>query len=221
MRTSLIVTACFLLLAAPLGAAEIRGQYLEARTCDVWTGACFANSEMNISGKNAVLAWKVDQGERGGVKLDGLCVVAVIQATDTLGLDQTGPAKAVILVDEKANKAQREALVALAKKLGGELTKNVLSVEAKKIRLSVNDCEEGGCASLDAGVAKVETRCLHEQHDSICGHEDNYYPPLTEGTKVQSAMVLKNTYTGTGFNQTWQDVNRRGAFVGSFKLAQK
>src|SRR5262245_4126469 len=211
MRTSLIVLTLVALGVAPAQAAEIKGQYLEARTCDVWTGACFANSEMNISGKHAVLAWKIEQGKHAGVTLDGLSVVAVVQATDTLGQNQTGAAKAVIVVDQKADKAQSEALVALAKKLGGELTKNVLAVEAKPIRLSVNHCEEGGCALLDAGVAKVETRCLDEKHDRLCGHEDDFYPPLAAGVKVRSAMVTENSYRGKAFNQTWQDVNRRGA----------
>lgn len=218
MKTSLVVLAV-VLFAAPMQAATIEGQYIEARTCDVWTGACFANAEMNLTGKNAVLAWKIDKGEHAGVKLDGLSVVAVLQTTDTLGLKQTGPSQAVVLVDKKANKVQREALVALVKKLGGELTRNVLAVESRAIQMSVNHCEEGGCAVLDAGIAKIETRCLHEEEDKVCGHEDNFYPPLTRGVKVKSAMVLQNSYQGKAFNQTWNDALRRGAFVGSFKLA--
>jgi hypothetical protein len=221
MKTTLLLAAAFLMTLAPMQAAEIEGQYLEARTCDVWTGACFANAEMNISGKNAVLAWKIERGEQGGVKLDGLSVVAVVQTTDTLGLEQKGPAKAVILVDQKADKAQRDALATLARKWGGELTRHVLAVEAKPIALSVNHCEEGGCASLDAGVAKVETRCIHEEEDKVCGHEDNFYPPLTKGVKVKSAMVLEHSYKGQAFNQTWNDAQRRGAFLGSFKVSEK
>ena len=38
----------------------VAGQYIEARTCDVWTGPCFANGEMNVKGRQAVVAWKVD-----------------------------------------------------------------------------------------------------------------------------------------------------------------
>src|SRR5262249_2388031 len=68
-------------VAAPLSAAGITGQYVEARTCDVWTGACFANAEMNLTGKNAVLGWKVEKGALDNVALDGLGVVAVVQAT--------------------------------------------------------------------------------------------------------------------------------------------
>jgi hypothetical protein len=47
-------------------AAEISGEYLEARTCDVYTGPCFANGEVGIAGKEAVMAWKVDEGKWAG-----------------------------------------------------------------------------------------------------------------------------------------------------------
>src|ERR1700704_5041050 len=95
-----------------------KGQYVEARTCDIWTGPCFANAEMNLSGKNALIAWKVDSGSVGDVRLDGLSVIAIVSARDTLGLAQTAAGKTVLIVDERATKAQREALVGLAKKQG-------------------------------------------------------------------------------------------------------
>src|SRR5437588_3148001 len=91
--------------ALPARAAGIRGHYVEARNCDVWTGPCFANADFNLTGKNAVLAWRIDQGQLDGVSLEGLSVVAVVAAHNTLGLDQTGPAKSVVLVDRKATPA--------------------------------------------------------------------------------------------------------------------
>src|SRR3989440_11186450 len=98
-----------ILVAAPVSAAELTGKYVEARTCDVYTAPCFANAEMNLAGKHAVLGWRVDQGAIDGVRLDGLSVVAVIAASDTLGLKQTGPSKALIIVDANATSAQRDA----------------------------------------------------------------------------------------------------------------
>ena len=86
------------LVAAPASAAGISGSYIEARTCDVWTGPCFANAEVNLDGKHAVLGWKVEKGELDNVKLDGLGVVAVVAASDTLGLAQTGKSRAVLIV---------------------------------------------------------------------------------------------------------------------------
>src|ERR1051326_3035062 len=103
MKRILAVVVLALVLTAPLKSAEITGQYIEARTCDVWTGPCFANAEMNFNGKNAVMAWMIDKGSHEGVQLDGLGIVAVIAASDTLGMEQSGPAKAVLIVDKKAN----------------------------------------------------------------------------------------------------------------------
>src|SRR4051794_4575210 len=84
----LLLLPTLLLCAAPATTAtptEIRGQYVEARTCDVFTGACFANADIGVTGKNAVVAWKVDTGSVGATRLDGLGVVAVLAAPDTLG----------------------------------------------------------------------------------------------------------------------------------------
>ena len=74
MRSMHLLTAALVLLSAVSTglAAEITGEYLEARTCDVYTGPCFANAEMELAGKEALLAWKVDQGSWKGVSLDGL-----------------------------------------------------------------------------------------------------------------------------------------------------
>src|SRR5436853_7698942 len=96
---------------APANATAITGQYVEARTCDVWTGPCFANADFNLTGKNAVMAWRIDKGSVGDVALDGLSVVAVVSARNTIGLEQSGPARAVLLVDSRATPAQRDALV--------------------------------------------------------------------------------------------------------------
>src|SRR5437870_4939326 len=77
-------------LSVPVFAGGITGKYVEARSTDVWTGPCFANAEMNLGGKQAVLGWKIDQGNIDGVRLDGLSVVAIVLTTDTLGLEQSG-----------------------------------------------------------------------------------------------------------------------------------
>lgn len=204
--------------AAPARAAGLSGSYLEARTTDVYTGPCFANSDMNLTGREAILAWKVDKGSLNDVALDGLSVVAVVAASDTLGLEQTGAAKAVLLVDRRANGAQRDALIKLAKRQGGELLKNVVAVESSKIDLSVDQCAGGGCASLKAGTATVETRCLDHKHDKVCGNETAFYPPLTPGVKASPAVAVENRFTGKELPATWSDDNRRGAYVGSFEI---
>jgi len=213
-----LAAIALILAAAPVSAAGITGQYIEARTCDVWTGPCFANAEMNLGGKHAVMGWKVDRGALDNVRLDGLSVVAVVTASDTLGLEQTGPSSAVLIVDSKANKAQREALVNFAKKQGGDLLKKIIKVETAKVELDTTGCTEGGCAHLQAGQASIKTRCLDGHHDKVCGNEVNFYPPLAKNVDAKAAVATQHAYIGAGFNETWKDSERRGAYVGSFEM---
>src|SRR4051794_22362936 len=140
-RCSVLTALALAVVALPASAAGITGKYVECRTCDVWTGPCFANAEMT-AGKNAVMGWKVESGTLDGAKLDGLSVVAIVDASDTLGLEQTGEARAVLIVDEKASAAQRDALVKFARQQGGDLLKNVLKVESAPITLDACTCKE-------------------------------------------------------------------------------
>lgn len=211
-----LVLTCLLPGLTPAPAA-ITGQYVEARTCDVWTGPCFANSEMNLGGKHAVIGWKIDKGVMNNVRLDGLAIVAVVAASDTLGQTQTAPGKALLIVDERASPAQRDALVKLAHKQGGSLLDHVVQVASAKVNVEVSQCKEGGCARLDAGKAKIETRCLDSHHDKVCGNESAFYPPLTKGAKATPAVATELSYTGKAFNATWSETDRRGAYVGFFE----
>jgi hypothetical protein len=212
----LLLPALLAPVAAP--APEVRGQYVEARTCDVFTGNCFANADTGLTGKNAVLAWKVTAGTVGGTRLDGLGVVAVVAAHDTLGLKQTGPARAVLIVDSRANPTQRSALIRLARQQGGDLVRNVVAVQSARIDLDVGTCTEGGCGELRAGAAHIETRCLDHKHDKICGNESAFYPPLARDVKVRPAIAVEHSYTGKGVNETWEDAGRRAAYLGSFEV---
>lgn len=216
-KSRLLAAVALIVIAAPVHASDIKGKYVEARTCDVWTGPCFANAEMNLAGKHAVMGWKIDKGSVGNVCLDGLSVVAVVAASDTLGLKQTAGSKAMLIVDNKATPAQREALIGLAKRQGGELISKVIQVESARVDLDVFQCKDGACALLTAGTAKIETRCL-DSHDKACGNESAFYPPLSKGVKATAAMAIEHSFKGKAFNETWSDSERRGAYVGSFEI---
>jgi|RhiMetdeSRZDD1v2_1073273.scaffolds.fasta_scaffold123932_4 hypothetical protein len=221
MVRQLALAAVVLALSVPSKAADLsslRGHYVEARTCDVWTGPCFANADFNLSGKHAVLAWRIDQGQFNNVDLQGLNVVAVVAAQNTLGLEQTGPAKSLLIVDQRANASQRDALVQLAKRQGGKLLANVVEVQSAAINLNACECKSDSCYELTAGSAKIKTRCIDADHDKACGNETAYYPPLTQGVKARPAGVVEHVFRGTGLGQTWGDFERRGAYVGTFEV---
>ena len=197
---------------------QAQGTYVEARTCDVWTGPCFANADFNIGGKQGIMAWRIEKGQAGDVSLDGLSVVAVVCAGNTLGLDQNSPAKAVIIVDSKANTAQREALVRFARQQGGKLLQNVVKVHAESITLIGCPCKQNACFELDARIAKLKTRCLDTDHDKVCGNEFAFYPPLVNNVKASPAAVVEHAFRGQGLGETWSDSDRRGGYVGSFQV---
>lgn len=207
----------FLLLALQSpDPSAVRGQYVEARTCDVFAGSCFANADTGITGKNAVLAWKVESGSVGGTRLNGLGVAAVLCASDTLGLKQSAAGRAVIFVDKRATTAQRDALVAFAKAQSKGLLGEVIAVHAAPFDLTVCKCDGEGCATLEAGPVKVTTRCINVDHDKACGNETTLYPPLAKGVAARAAFAVEHKYTGKDLNETWNDGGRRGAYVGSF-----
>src|SRR6202171_275965 len=130
-----------LAFAGSLPSTTIRGEYIEARTADVYTGPCFANSEAGLAGDLAVMGWKIEKGSWQGVNLDGLSVMGVVHASNTLG-DITAavyPVKAVLIVDERANAEQRLALKGFAQKMGGSLLADVVRVEYQPVEFSAQD----------------------------------------------------------------------------------
>lgn len=217
-RILTLAAVALLFVAAPLSAAGLTGQYIEARTTDVWTGPCFANADINLGGKHAIMAWKIDKGQWNKISLDGLGVVAVLAASDTLGTPQTGRGKAVLIVDERANREQKDALIAFAKQQGGALLGNVVAIQSARVELSVCNCAEGGCGTLQAGEARIQTRCLDHKHDKVCGNESAFFPPLARDVQAQPALATENTYTGKGLDGTWKDSGRRSAYLGTFTI---
>ena len=217
MRFLSLACAVTLILAVSAAAEQIRGDYIETRSADVYTGQCFANGEVNLVGNEAILAWHVQSGSWDGVPLDGLTVAAAVEARATLGDPYANPypAKSVLIVDEQANPQQREALVAFAHQMGGELLRNAERIVVAPTELVVNP-ERHGVALLRAGsFATVQTRSLNET-DHLCGNEETFYPPLTQVAHAMPAVALTDSYRGPGLGVDWETHGKRSAFVGTF-----
>jgi hypothetical protein len=198
---------------------KISGDYLESRSADVYVAQCFANSEVNLTGDQALLAWHVRNGTWDGQKLDGLTVIAAVKANATIGDPYASPypAKSVMLVDEQATPAQREALVSFAEHMGGKLVSSVVRVIPTTIEMNVlRDHDHHGQAVLRAGTfAEIQTRALNEG-DHSCGAEVTYYPPLTKLEHSMAAVATTDEYRGPGLGVDWDRHGKRSAFVGSF-----
>ncbi len=213
------VVGGLLFLSSSAFAAQISGDYVESRTAEVWTGPCFANGEVGLTGQQAIMAWKIREGSWSGVNLDGLSVVAITQANATLGDPYSNPfpAKSVLMVDQKATPQQRKALESFAKSMGGRLLENVVLVREAPITMQFGDEEHHGAVTLKAGdVATIRTRALGSK-DHFCGNEYTYYPPLTELSHAMPVVALDNEYLGDALGSEWRLFDKRSAFVGTFE----
>lgn len=220
MRTLATLTA-LALLASTASAATITGEYLEARTCDVYTGPCFANAEMDLGGKEAVLAWKVDRGTWNGVSLDGLGVALIAAADNTLGNDgifamRARQVRSVILVDERASAEQRAALVDFVRDSAErELTRQIVKVESAPFTLENNYLD--GVGKFQAGsLARIETRGL-KQGDCVCTNETVYYQPLADVKDFSPAYSQTLSFQGDGLDNRWTTHGIRSAFLATFR----
>jgi hypothetical protein len=214
------------LLALPLAAkppradqhspAKISGDYAEFRNADVYTGPCFANSEEGLTGNDAVLAWHVRSGSWSGVSLAHLSVVAVVRANSTLGDPYSNPypAKTFFIVDQRADSAQRAALVQFAQAQSSGLLNNVVAIQAQPISFTI---ARHGFTSVQAGhLLALSTRTLRST-DMICHNEEVYYPPLAQHLEHSMPVVAQQSrYSGNYLGVNWNESGRRSSFVGMF-----
>ncbi len=213
-----IALACLVFATSVAMAQQIRGDYIETRSADVYTGQCFANGEVNLVGDEAILAWHVQDGSWNGIALQGLTIAAAVKAHATLGDPYADPypAKAVLLVDDQASPQQSAALSAFAHHMAGPLLGNVEQTIAVPMEMAFNP-EHHGAAMLRAGnLAVIQTRSINHT-DHLCGNEVTFYPPLTQTGHAMPAVALSDIYRGPGLGVDWESHGKRSAFVGSFE----
>jgi len=207
-------------MTAKFAAADtVTGNYLETRTCDVYTGPCFANSQVGLTGNQAILAWSIDQGEFRGVDLSGLKVVMTVRACDTLGFGSglvihPDPIRSVILVDDQATPEQRDALVEFARERAGRVGGEVVRVTSTPIEMTTDHVDMVG--TLRAGnEISVSTRKLGKG-DCVCSNEKTFYPPLTVVQNSEPAFTIDAGFQGRGLGSRWSAPMARSAFLATF-----
>jgi hypothetical protein len=216
MKRAIVLLAGFAMagtVSLAAGASSVSGQYVEARTAEVFTGGCVMGSEAETMGKQAVLAWKVDRGSVNGVSVDGLAVVAALAGDVNLGIHEIGGSTAtvrsVLYVDERANPVQRLALVSLA----NDMTKRIGTiVQVQPAPITFTD--EG--QSIHVATSNVALDVTKEiTHDPSCGAQQ-WFTPLAATDHAHMGQTDQNAFTGASLGTKWSDPNKRSAFFGSF-----
>jgi hypothetical protein len=217
MKSALSAIAVCLLLAVPLMASDgnsLSGVYVEARTAEVFTGGCLMSSEAETTGRQALLAWKVQRGSLNGVSLDGLAIVAAVVGDKNLGIHELGGAKPVsrtaLFVDDRASASQRTALLGMAKKLSGDLMGTIISITSAPIQFA-----DGG-HEITVTAPKIAVNVgKHAEHNAGCGAEQ-WFHPLASVTDATIGMTNENSFFGSELGSKWSDPDKVSAFFGKF-----
>jgi len=217
MKRAFTVAALVSLVAAPLlagGKGTVSGAYVEARTAEVFTGGCIMNSEAETMGRQAVLAWKVDRGSFNGIALDGLSVVAALAGDRNLGMPEMGgevpEVKSAVFVDERANAAQRLALVAMVHELSHGIVGTIVQVAPAPIAFA----DHGSEIAVSAPNVTLEVN-KHMTHDPTCGAQQ-WFHPLSAVNEATIGVADQHRFTGSVLGTKWSDPNKRSAFFGTF-----
>ncbi len=203
----------------PALSADISGDYLETRTCDIYTGPCFANAEISMAGKEAIMAWSVEKGTVNGVDLSGMNIVVAVRAAGTLGFGgglvfNAEPIRSVVFVDQRATLEQRAALVTMVQEHGGPAIGEIQQVIASPIEMEIDHVDM--VAQLNAGNSvELITRELGES-DCVCTNEIVFYPPLGRVDNAAPAFTVSGRCSARGLGGTWENPGTRSAFLATF-----
>ncbi len=218
VKHALVSLGLVALVGAPLAAGSrgsVVGDYVEARTAEVFVGGCQLGNEGEAAGRQAVMAWRVSEGSYGGVPLAGLTVVAAISADTNLGYHELGgrrpsSVKAAVMVDERATPAQRTALLGLARSLSHGLVSDVVEVKPVPIVFT----RDASHVRVSAGLAELDVS-THFDHDPYCGAMQ-WYSPLAAMSRSALGVTLKVGYMGSALGTRWEQQDRKSAFFGTF-----
>jgi hypothetical protein len=205
-------------LAVPAAAGTpptIQGEYVEARTAEVFAGGCVMSSEAETIGREAVMAWRISKGSYDGVALDGLSVVAAVAGNRNLGIREIGGeapsvVRAAVIVDERATESQRRSLLKLVSAMSDGLIKDVVQVTAAPIRFASTPHQ----VEVSTGDARLAVQ-RHVHHDPNCGAMQ-WFHPLASGTTASLGMAQVHVFSGRSLGTRWSDPNKKSAFVGAF-----
>lgn len=221
MRTVILSVLLTLttVLSPASGADFLSGSYVEARTCQVYTGPCFANGEVGSAGKNAVMTWQISEGRFANVDLAGQSVSVVVKASHTLGfqgLDDAASKKAMVVISKSASDQQAKALTQFALARTGLSPAEITSTQRADIEVEFDPRHL--VATVQVGdFVHLETRQARKD-DCICSNESAYYPPLTMLSGFVPGVTIEGEVKARALGTRWSIPDSRTAYMGTFEF---
>jgi hypothetical protein len=193
---------------------KIAGQYMETCNCSFLCPCITSNlaARPTEGDCKAAIAMRIERGEKDGVKLDGLCFIVLMRSPGPMF---EGKIKVGLIVDERADGAQTEAIAAIASgAVGGPmanlapLVSEVAGVEKRPISFSAKGMNFKVKAGelIDQEIEGVPSMIDADQPIYI----DNTGHPANKRLALAKAIVS----VFNGFGIAWKD--RTGTRNGHF-----
>jgi hypothetical protein len=141
--------------------------------------------------------------------------VAAVVGDRNLGIRELGGlapgvVRSLVMVDERATPAQRDALVSFARQMAPGLVDEVTDVVPVPITFDRN--AEG--YSIRAGDATLAVETTVE-HDVSCGAMQ-WFKPLARVDAAEIGRTKMQVFWGDALGSKWRQEDRRSAFFGTF-----
>lgn len=194
---------------------KIKGQYMETCNCTLLCPCIWSNMTARPTDGvcEAAVALHIDQGEKDGVKLDGLSFVVMLHSPGPMG---EGNITVGLIVDDAANDAQVDAIKSIATgEAGGPmaalapLVGKVAGLEKRPIQftqqglnytLKAGELVDQACEGLESAVRPGEAIVI-----------DNVAHPVN--TRLSLAKATRSKFHAFGVD--WEDTSgtRNGHFA--------
>lgn len=194
---------------------NIKGQYMETCSCTLLCPCIWSNmaAQPTEGACEAAVAMRIDQGEKDGVKLDGLSFVVMLHSPGPMG---AGNITVGLIVDDAADDKQVDAIRSIATgEAGGPmaalvpLVGKVAGIEKRPIQFT----QQGLNYSLKAGEL-VDQACEGLESAVTPGEAigiDNTAHPVN--TRLSLAKATRSKFHAFGID--WEDTSgtRNGHFA--------
>jgi len=208
----MIIAAGALVFSSQAENVQMRGDYVEVRTASVFAGACHYNGEVVTTGRDAMMAWKVTNGQWQGVDLSGVRALAIVSADANLA-ENNAARTSEIIIDLNASRAQAVAMLNALKEKYAAALGTVAAVRSAPIRFERN----GRTYKVVTNEASMNVEAMP---NDLCCKMPNlvWYTPLVGIENRKVGYTSKALYSGKVVGEPWSRSGENSAFYGTFSL---
>jgi hypothetical protein len=209
---TMIVAASALVFSSQAENVQLRGDYVEVRTASVFAGACHYNGEVVTTGRDAMMAWNVTNGQWQGTDLSGVRALAIVSADVNLAEDNAARTSEII-IDSSASRAQAVAMLNALKEKYAAALGTIAEVRSAPIRFE----RTGRAYNVITNEASMNVEAMP---NDLCCKMPNlvWYTPFVGLENRKVGYTSKALYNGKVVGEPWSRSGENSAFYGTFSL---